>query len=37
LAKNGQQGELAGSFTKFEVETQGLLAELEGYMAGAEK
>jgi two-component system, sensor histidine kinase and response regulator len=37
LAKSGQQAALAGSLTQFEAETKGLLAELEGYMAGAEK
>ena len=37
LAKSGQQTPLADSFTKFESDTAGLLVELEGYMAGAEK
>ena len=37
LAKSGEQTPLADSFTKFESDTAGLLVELEGYMAGAEK
>jgi CheY-like chemotaxis protein/HPt (histidine-containing phosphotransfer) domain-containing protein len=37
FAKTGQQAALAGSLTKFEAETKGLLAELEGYVVGAEK
>jgi hypothetical protein len=37
LAKNGNAGAMAASFTKFEAETRGLLAELESHMAGAEK
>jgi len=37
LAKSEQQAALAASFEKFEADTQGLLAELEGYMAGAKK
>ena len=37
FANSGQQGALASSFAKFETDTKGLLAELEGYMAGAEK
>ena len=37
LAKSGQQTALAASFAKFEGDTKGLLAELEGYMAGARK
>ena len=37
LAKGEQQTALADSFTKFELDTAGLLVELEGHMAGAEK
>jgi len=37
LAKSGQQAALAASFKKFEADTKGLPAELEGHMAGAKK
>ena len=37
LAKSGQQAALAASFAKFETDTTGLPAELEGYLAGAKK
>ncbi len=37
LAKSEQPAALAASFAKFEADTQGLLVELEGYMAGAKK
>jgi len=37
LAKSGQHAALAAFFAKFEADTKGLPAELEGYMAGAKK
>jgi CheY-like chemotaxis protein len=37
LARSGQQGALAGSFAKFEVEKKSVVAEREGYMTGARK
>jgi len=37
LAKQGRQSELSASFARFEKQTEGLMAELESYMAGAQK